>query len=217
LLSESWVFALKLAVGVILGSGFIVGLIWLLSAGYQGWQAAGRQQSVQAHMTAGERYFKSKSYQAAIQEFNEALKLSSDPEMQKVARRNIAIAYTEMGIQAEETGDVIRAVAFYKQSLVSDGTYTEGYLFLGNAWRRVHRDDDALAAWEEAIKLGGGGEAGQLARQNAAVIYHERGDNAYQQGNTDLALAWWRKALEVAPGTQAGILAQEKIERVVGG
>ena len=217
LLSPETKYFLKVLSIVVLACGFVITFVWALSAGYQGYQRIGREQEVAAHLDAGQKHFESQSYQAAIEEFSSALKITTDPEVTRVAKRNIATSYIELGIRSEQAGNPIQAIAYYKQSLVYDDTYAEGYLFLGSALRAIHHDDEALAVWEKAIQVGLGGKAANTARQNAAVVYHQRGDEAYRRGDSGTAVNWWRKALEIAPGTSAGFLAQEKIERVTGG
>ncbi|HUV04923.1 MAG TPA: serine/threonine-protein kinase [Armatimonadota bacterium] len=217
ILSAEAKYFLKVMLAVISVCGLVIALVWLLSAGYQGWQRAAREQEVRTHIEAGERHFKSESYQAAIEEFDKVLRLSADPAISKVVRRNIAVSYTELGIQSDRTGNPVQAITYYKQALVSDDTYADAYLFLGSSLKKMHQDDQALAAWEKAVQVGGGSEAASIARQYAADIYDGRGNQAYRQGNTDAAVHWWRKALEIAPGTQVGFSAQEKIDSVTGG
>jgi len=217
ILSPEARYFLKVMLAVVSLCGFVIVLAWLLSAGYQGWQRAGREQEISMHMEAGMQHFRSQSYRAAAEEFDKVLRLSTDPTISRVARHNIAVSYTKLGIQADRSGNPVHAIAYYKQALVSDESYADAYLFLGDSLRKMRRDDEALVAWGRAVQVGGGSEAASVARQKAAGVYHERGDQAYQQGNTDAAVSWWRKAVETAPGTQAGFSAQEKIDSVIGG
>jgi hypothetical protein len=73
-----------------------------------------------------------------------------------------------------------------------------------------------LAAWGKAIDLGGGGKAATNARQNCAVLYNLRGDEAYNRGDSGTAIGWWRKAVDLAPGTQPGFAAQDKLDKFGG-
>jgi tetratricopeptide (TPR) repeat protein len=145
-----------------------------------------------------------------------ALKFSSDPEISKTARRNIAITYIQLGKAAEGGGNPFQAIAYYRQAVSSDAMFPDAYFYLGSALDQIHHEDEALGEYDKAIQYGGGGEFGMAARQNAAVIFHRRGDQALQQGQTDVAIQWWRKALEIAPGTQAGSMAQDKLSRYGG-
>jgi Tfp pilus assembly protein PilF len=217
LLSPEAKYFLKVMFAVIGVCVVVILFVWALSAGYQGYQQMGREQEVRALMSAGERYYASQSYQAAIEEFNKVLKVSTDPELTKIARQNTATSYIQLGIGAEKASNPFQAISCYKQALVYDTASADAYVYLGNVLNKLHRGDEALGAWEKAIQVGEGGKAAMAARQNAAVLYHKRGDEAYRQGNTDKAVQWWRKALEIAPGTQAGFLAQEKIDRAIGG
>lgn len=210
-------YFLKALLASVLIVGAVVGFIWLLSAAYEGYQREGREQEAQMHVEAGDRHLESQSYQAAFQEYKQAMKVSTDAETRRVISRRIGTVYIQLGIGSEHSGNPIQAIAFYKQALVYDDTFADAYLFLGSALDRMHRDDEALAAFGKAIEYGGGQKVGLTARQAAALLCHERGDEAYQRGSTDIAVQWWRRAVEIAPGTDAGFLAQEKIDRVVGG
>lgn len=216
LLSREAQYFLKVMLGVLVATAFVVGMVWLFIAGYQGWQETARKDEISVHMDAGVEHFRSHSYNAAIEEFQKALSLGPDPQTTKVVIRNIANCYIELGIQADRTGSPSQAVGYFNQAVEADNSFAEAYLYLGNALKKVNRDDDALSAWGRVVQLGEGSEAAAIARQNAAVVYHERGDRAYNQGNVSDALQWWRRAVEIAPGMPAGFSAQEKIDRVTG-
>lgn len=216
LLSPEARYFLKVLFTVLFICTVVIMFVWALSEGYKGYQRTGRTQEVSIHMDAGKKYFDSQSYQAAIEEYSKALTLSADPAVQKTVKRNIATAYIQLGVDVERTGNFLQAVNLYNQALAYDETYSDTYLSLGNALYKMHRDEEALAAWEKAVQYGEGDKSASAARQGAAVMYNDRGDQEYRQGNTDLALHWWRRAVEIAPGTQAGFLAQDKIDRVMG-
>ena len=216
LLSPEARYFLKVLFTVLFICTVVIMFVWALSEGYKGYQRTGRTQEVSIHMDAGKKYFDSQSYQAAIEEYSKALTLSAAPAVQKTVKRNIATAYIQLGVDVERTGNFLQAVNLYNQALAYDETYSDTYLSLGNALYKMHRDEEALAAWEKAVQYGEGDKSASAARQGAAVMYNDRGDQEYRQGNTDLALQWWRHAVEIAPGTQAGFIAQDKIDRVMG-
>ena len=209
-------YFIKIMTAVMFACAFIIGFLWLLAAGYQGYQRQARMQEVGQHLDAGRRHFDQQSYQAAIEEYKMALQLTRDPEVEKTVRRNIAVSYLSLGVASERVGNYAGAVPSYQQAISYDETYPEGYLFLGNAYYKQRRDEDALREWGKAIQQGGGGKAGMAARQMCAVLYNQRGDDAYNRGDSSDAHGWWRKAVEVAPGTQAGNAAQDKIDKTGG-
>ena len=216
LVSAEAMYFLKVMFAVVALCGFIIGFLWLLAAGYQGYQRQARMQEVGIHLSAGRKHFDQQSYLAAIEEYRIAMKLTRDPEVTKTARRNIAVSYLSLGAGSERGGNYSQAIAYYQQALVSDGAYAEGYLFLGNALYKQRRDEEALAAWAKAIQHGGGAKAGMAAREMCAVLYNQRGDDAFTRGDSGTAASWWRKAIDVAPGTNAGDAAQSKLDRVGG-
>ncbi|HET6456447.1 MAG TPA: protein kinase [Armatimonadota bacterium] len=217
LLSAEAKYFLKVMFAVITASGMVVLFIWLLSAGYQGYQKQARSQEVAIHLDAARKHYDQQSYQAAIDEYQQALKLSNNPETIKQIKRNIATTYLKVGMDAEKAGNPILAVSYYKQAVINDETYSDAYLFLGNAYFSMNNEQQAMDSWRKAIEVGQGGKAAMSARENIAVIYHRRGDAAYQRGNVNEAVDWWNKAVDIAPGTEAGLLAQQKIDRVGGG
>ena len=217
LLSPETKYFLKVMMAVMTACAIVVLFIWLLSAGYQGYQTQVRGQEVAVHLDAARKHYDQQSYSAAIEEYLKALKLSNDPETIKQIKRNIGTTYIKLGMDAERSGNPIQAVSFYKQAVIYDETYPDAYLFLGNAYYNMNDEQQALETWQKAIDVGQGGKAAMSACENIAVIYHHRGDNAYQRGNVSEAAEWWRKALEIAPGTPAGLLAQQKLDRIGGG
>ncbi len=216
ILSAEAKYFIKVLVAVMLICAVVIGFVWALSAAYRGYQRVGREEEIGSHLLAGKKYFDSQSYGAAIEEFNEVLALATDPEVVKVAKKNMAISYLQLGMQSESAGNTNEAVARYRQALIYDPDSADANVLLGNSLAGAGRDGEALAAWERAVKSKPGSQASSAARQSAAVLYHKRGDQAYERGDADAAVRWWRKATEIAPGTEAGFLAQEKIERVLG-
>ncbi len=217
LLSPEAKYFLKVMFAVLFACAAVVMFIWAFLTAYQGYQKQYHQKEIQAFLDAGEQYFDSQSYLAAIQEWSKALKLASDPELAKKIRRNIALCYVQLGNQAEQTADYSRAITFYQQALVYDKNFAEAHLFLGRALRRMGRESEALAEFEAVFKLEPSSEAGRFAAQNAALIYVNRGDEAYKNGDVESAVSWWRKAAEIAPGTNVGDMAQSRIDEVVVG
>lgn len=216
-LSAEVKYFLKVMSAVVVVCTLIVGLIWLLSSGYQGWLEAGRSQELSLHMEAGRRHFELQNYRAAIEEFNKALTLTRDPATIKLIRENIAVCYTSLGHVAEQAGDRGQALVLYKQAVTIAENYPNAYVYMGNLLRAMGRDDEALAAWTKAIEVGKGSQAAFAASRSIAVLYIERGDRAYLQGDISTALDWWREAVNVAPGTREATVAQQRIDKVTGG
>lgn len=209
-------YFLKVMLAVMAVCGIIILFVWLFSAGYEGYQRQMSAGEVLSHLEAGKRHFDQQSYQAAIEEYLLALKLSSDPELKKRVKTNVAVAYIQLGAQSEQAGNPIQAIVWYKQALVYDPTFPEAHLNLGVALYNLRRDDEAIEAWKRAIQHGKGGAAGTSAREHISLVYHYRGDQAHRSGDLGTAVQWWRQALEIAPGTKAGMLAQDKLDRVGG-
>jgi serine/threonine protein kinase len=216
LLSAETKYFLKVMLSVLVLCGMLIAFIWLLAKGYEGYQRQAKTQEVGVHLDAGRDHFNQQSYQAAIEEYQAALKLTRDPEVAKVARRNIATSYISLGVASERVGNYSQAATCYQQALVYDSAFADAHLFLGNVLFKQRRDNEALAAWGKAIDLGGGGKAATNARQNCAVLYNLRGDEAYNRGDSGTAIGWWRKAVDLAPGTQPGFAAQDKLDKFGG-
>ncbi|MCL6629381.1 MAG: protein kinase [Armatimonadetes bacterium] len=210
-------YFLKVMLTVVAVCVLVIGLIWLLSTGYQGWLEAGRSQEFSSHMEAGRQHFESQNYRAAIEEFNKALSLTRDPRTIKLIRENIAVCYTSLGYAAEQAGDPGQALVLYRQAITTAEDYPNSYVYMGNLLRAMGKEDEALAAWAKAIQVGRGSQAAFAATQSIAILYIERGDRAYLQGNISAALDWWRKAVNVAPGTREATIAQQRIDRVTHG
>lgn len=215
LLSGDTVYFIKAALIAIMISLFLAGFIWLVSAGYAGFQERQNIVEINAYLENARQYFDQKSYQAAIEQYSRVLGMTRDQEIIKVTKRNMAVCYINLGNQMDSQGVPVQAINYYKQAISIDASFAEAYLNLGIVFRHVGNDDDAITAWAKAAEVGSGGAAAQSAKEYTALVYHERGDAAFGQGNRDAAIDWWRHAIEVAPGTQAGMLAQQKIDQVM--
>ncbi len=209
-------FFLKTMFTVIIVCAAIVGFIWVLNAGYQGYMRQAGSAQVQVHFDAAKKHFDQQSYAAAIEEYQKALTMTSNPEMLKTAKQNIAVSYINLGVQNEAAGNLSQATVCYQQALVYAPEYPDAHLSLGNAFFKSGRDDDALAAWTKAMQFGGGGAVGMQARENVAVLYNKRGNDAYSRNDAGAAVEWWRKAVDIAPGTQPGNTAQQNLDKVGG-
>jgi len=216
LISAEAKYFLKVLFAVLFACAGVTAFVWAFLAAYQGFQRQSQQQEIQYHLDAGKRYADSQSYLAAIQEFSEVLKRTTDPRIRAAASRNIAICYVNLGVNAQKRGDLYRAITHYRQAIVYDKGYADAYVLLGTALLRTGREHEALAAFLEAIKVEPGSEAALAARQNAAVIYYNRGEAAYMSGEADRAIQYWRKAVEIAPGTNIAESAQARIDQLLG-
>ncbi len=215
-ISQEAKYFLKVMFGVILICGALIGFVWMFSSAYRGYQHQGGEQQINIHLENGKRYFENQSYQAAIEEFNQVLKVAVDPKLVKVTRRNVAACYLQIGIQNENSGRAYDAIGNYKQAMQYDPAYADPYLFLGNALEKISQNDAAFAAWENAWKAEPGSQAATTAKENTATLYCKIGDQAYGGGRSDEAIQHWRKAMETAPGTKGAIAAQERIEQATG-
>ena len=215
LLSADQKYFAKIMLGVIGACALTIALLWLVVTGYQGWRLSMNRSQVDLHIKKGNDYYNSQSYSAAVEQFDMAIKLGADKVTQKTLRRDIAVCYTQLGVQAAEpTADkganYAQAATYFQQAVTADNTYADGYLQLGSILAKMNREDEALAAWDQASKLGG--EAANIAREDTAALYVSKGDNALNNNDPSAATDWWKKALETAPGTAAGNAAQQRLE-----
>lgn len=216
LLSADTVYFVKLVAVAIIASLFLIGFIWLMTAGYNGYQQRQDIGETNSHLTMAKQYFDQKSYQAAIEQYSAVLGMTRDEDIIKLAKHNISVCYIQLGNGMQEQGSMVQAINYYRQAIASDNGFSDAYLVLGIAFRRNGDANDAIVAWTKASQVGYGSEAAQSAKEYIALVYHERGDAAYSMGNKDAAINWWRNAIEAAPGTQAGMLAQQKIDQAMG-
>ncbi len=215
-LSPDTVYFMKVMFTVVFISALIIGFIYLMNAGYQGYLRQASMDEVQDYLDAGKKYYDQQSYQAAIEEYKKALSATSNPEVVRTTKRNIGACYLSLGGQFETQGNLSQASVCYQQALTYDPEYPDAHLLLGNAYFKMGREDDALGAWTKAMQLGGGGRAGSQARQSIAVLYVKRGDDASNRNDNAAAVDWWRKAVDIAPGSQAGFAAQQRLDRIGG-
>lgn len=188
----------------------------LQRAGYNGWQRRVQENEAIARIHAGEEYFRAESFQAAIREFNTALRLTTDSRLRAVARRNIAISYIKLGNLSKQNGRLEEAISYYAQASTTDETYPEAYLYLGNALYEAQRYEEAIHAWARASQLAGDSQVAFTARYNTAIFYFEQGQLALLRLDIASAKTFWRKAIETAPGTDVAFKAQKALEELQG-
>ena len=216
LISAEAKYFIKVMTAVILICAVLIGFVWMFSSAYRGYQHQGSEQQINVHLENGKRYFENQSYQAAIEEFTQVLRVAIDPKLVKEIRRDIAVCYLQIGVESDKAGRLYDAIGQYKQALVYDENYAEPYVWLGNAHQRLGQNDAAFAAWENAGKVEPGSQSAMVARENAANLYVALGDREKNNGQMERANEYWRKAMETAPGTKAGMAAQDRLQQVSG-
>lgn len=166
-----------------------------------------------AHCNLGAVYQKRGNYEAALREYNTAIRLNPS-DMQ--ARLNLGLLYFEQGnyklanetynsvLQSEPKNTTARlqkakclakmnapgkAIDEYKSILAYDGTNTEAQTELFDLTTKIY---GAQTATEELAKLPGAA--------NNAEIQNKLAYSLHSKGNTDEALKYYSKALALNPG-----------------
>jgi tetratricopeptide (TPR) repeat protein len=130
-------------------------------------------------MDRGVAYYFKKDYQAAIKDYDEAIRL--DPKKSR--------AYTNRGAAYKGLGRNDRAIADESEAIRLDPLYPEYYDNRGLSYAENGDYDRAIADYNEAIRL---------APQ--ANFLTDRGDSYNRKGDLDRAIADYDRALALNPG-----------------
>jgi len=127
-------------------------------------------------------YHISQNYQAALQDYNSALRI--DPKYYP--------AYLERGIVYNDLGKYQEAIADYQQAI--QGNYQKHWAFsnIGLAYSNLGNYQAAINNYNQAIAL----------YPHFAMAYNNRGVAYEQLGNTNKAIADYKKALQIDPNHQ---------------
>ena len=147
-----------------------------------------------AHSNLGRVYLEQGLLEAAIHEFETAIKI--DPGAYK-AHYNLGVAYEKQGLYEE-------AIHHYKKVVRINPKYVDAYYNLANIFTKRGLLPQAAAAYRKVIEL----EANDFeARNNLGVVYA-------MQGQLDKAIQEWGKVLEIDPQNQNAIENLKKAKNI---
>ncbi|MEG3838989.1 tetratricopeptide repeat protein [Microcoleus sp. herbarium14] len=140
----------------------------------------------------------------AIQAYQEAINLNP---------QNVQ-AYNNLGNILAEAAEIEKAELVYRQAIAANSGHFGGYLNLGNLLMLCQRTDDAITAYETALKLkprdpdilNNLGLAFQ-AKNDLAQSYSYLGYAFYRQRQYDQAISYFQKFLEIQTGDVAFYIA----------
>ncbi|TAE12732.1 MAG: tetratricopeptide repeat protein [Bacteroidetes bacterium] len=136
----------------------------------------------------GRVYAKKKSYQDALKDLEETVRIEPD----------FAVAHFEIGVIASKVGEDERAMLAYSNAIEFDNKYTAAYYFRGKLRMKNELYDEALADFSQTLKL----------NPQYAPAHFERGALYYTLGNPKLACIEWLKAHKLGH-PQAGDLYEK--------
>lgn len=212
-MSADTIYFVKVLLASLILAALIAAFLWVLFTGFSNYTDKVKivMDPKMQTMEEGRDLMKQKSYKAAIEKFEEIINTSSDPNYIDEAKRNIAIALVEQGLEAIGNGDTAGAMALYEKALEYDSEYAEPYNLMGDVYYGSSDYDNALLYWKKAIDKGGLDKAAGEARRKSARLYIDMGDKSRDAGEMNAAVEYWRKAMDIAPGTKLAIEAQNKI------
>ncbi|MBP5976302.1 tetratricopeptide repeat protein [Brasilonema sp. CT11] len=140
----------------------------------------------------GDECFEKEQYNAAINNYNQALKLNSQD----------AETFYKRGFARYHIGDYKAAIADYVQAIQINPYYGKVYTKLGLV--RYHQGDyeGAIADYTQAIKM----------NPNDAGAYKSRADIRYQLGDYQGAIEDYNQALKINPNSSHLVNCKEAIE-----
>ncbi|NMG08205.1 tetratricopeptide repeat protein [Brasilonema sp. UFV-L1] len=131
----------------------------------------------------GDECFEKKQYNAAMNHYNQALKLNSkDSEI-----------YYKRGLTRYRLGDYERAIADYNQAIQINPYYGKVYTQIGLARYQLGDYEAAIADYTQAIRM----------NPNDAVAYRNRADIRYHLGDYQGAIEDYNQAIKINPNSSS--------------
>jgi tetratricopeptide (TPR) repeat protein len=96
-------------------------------------------------------YFSLHKYDMAATNFEKVLSISKNNSIKAKVKKNLALAYTKLGTNAEKEGKSKEAVE-YLTNAVKNNNYDAAYLSLAKLYTEIGEWDKAIAAGENALK-----------------------------------------------------------------
>src|SRR5262249_47547388 len=103
--------------------------------------------------------------------------------------REQAMTFKQRGNALLAAGQLDQAAECYREALLIDPSYAEGYVNLGYVLREQRRFDDAKRNREQAVML----------NPQSADAFYMLGAIAHEQGHLDRAIEHYGRALELQP------------------
>jgi tetratricopeptide (TPR) repeat protein len=141
-------------------------------------------------------YFSMGNYQQAIDNFEKVLEFSKNNSVKNTVKKNLSLAYTKLGSQAESNGNSSAAIENYKKGAETNN-YDAAYLSLAKLYSELGNWNAAINAAENALKyrssIGKGGPYYYMG-----VAYKGKGDmsKAKEMFNLAKSDATYRKTAE---------------------
>jgi len=96
-------------------------------------------------------YFSMGNYQEAITNFEKVMEFSKNNSVKNKVKKNLSLAYTKLGSEAERNGNSTTAIENYKKGAETNN-YDAAYLSLAKIYTELGNWDAAINAAENALK-----------------------------------------------------------------
>ena len=120
------------------------------------WEGGGQIHNVyvDAHLLSGEEYFAAKKYEAALQDYLQALEYPENLEVGKpvLGGREARVFYF-VGTAYEELGEKRKAKEFFEKAVEQEGDWSELSYFQGMSLLKLGREDEAEKRFEGLMRF----------------------------------------------------------------
>jgi len=141
-------------------------------------------------------YFSLGNYSQSVIEFEKVLSLTDNPDVIKMVKKNLSLAYKKLGDEQITNKNSAKAIEYLNKSVENDN-YDAAYLSLAKTYSEIGEWDKSIAASENALKYITKITAGGIYYY-MGMAYKGRGDKAkakemFEQAKSDTA---YKKAAE---------------------
>jgi tetratricopeptide (TPR) repeat protein len=96
-------------------------------------------------------FFAMKDYQKSIENFEKVLNVSKNNSFKEKVRKNMSLAYTQLGNDAMKSGNGAKAIEYLNKAVELD-KYDSAFLLLAQLYVDLGNYDNAIKAAEDALK-----------------------------------------------------------------
>ncbi|MCC6446695.1 MAG: protein kinase [Armatimonadetes bacterium] len=201
---------IALCVLVVLGGAFYRGLM----RAFGNYRQSAAMAQTAAIFEEAKRLYLSKQYEEAIDLFETAASLSPSPDVRTKSAEMISNAYTRIGQDYDQQGQLPQASQAYRMALYYNPGNTVAQYQLDILSQRSGASVAPPSQPGMIVVPGGPGEVGRQTRQAMAATYYNQGVAFFNQGRYAEARASWEKVLETAPESDIALLAEQQLNRM---
>jgi tetratricopeptide (TPR) repeat protein len=197
-------------------TGMLIFAIWAISVAYNSFEQGVSSKQAKAYFDQGTRLYNEGKYEDAIDQFQNALRVSPKGPVSKAARASLASAYVNIGNRELQAGNIGGAASAAEQASANAPDSAAAHLFAGTIYSRRGDVQKAVEEWQQTIKLGEASGEAKTAREYLGGYYNQQAESYAASGQLEAAKKLWQKTIAECTGSDSAIYAQQRLDQSMG-